>query len=209
MVGTVGFLDGTLKTSNGNITSSTRSLSGDVVASDPDSEVDLQCVGDCFDFTIEGVTDSRVSVVLPLAGGVPLNPVWRIFDNGAWRSFDTSAGDTIRSAPSAVGTTECPDPGDPAYGDLTTGDFCIELSIADNGLNDLDPTLTVIADPSGMGSGGTAGGGNEFVDTRGSNTSGCAIMASSGNPLRRGDWWLLIGFVALLGWYRGRQSARR
>jgi hypothetical protein len=205
--GVVRFLDGSLKTSNGTVTSATRLLAGNVAESDPDSEVTIQCAGDCFDYTIEEVTESRVSVVLPLAGGVPLNPVWRILDNGAWRSFDTSAGDSIRSAPFASDATECPDPGDASYGELTTGHQCIELAIADNGLNDLDPAVGIIRDPSGMGSGGTAGGGGEFVDTRGSDTSGCSILSDRAGPLRGGEWWLLTGFLAWLGW-RSRPHRR-
>jgi hypothetical protein len=72
--GVVGFLDNTLKTSNGTLTTADR-LTIDQVP--PDSQVDQQCVGDCFDFTVSNVTASSVSVVIPLAGGVPLNPVWR------------------------------------------------------------------------------------------------------------------------------------
>lgn len=209
LVGVVGFLDGTLKTSNGIVSAQTRLAAGDVASTDPDSEVTLQCSGDCFDYTIDNVTDSRVSIVLPLAGGVPLNPVWRILDNGVWRSFDTTAGDTIKSAPFLPGETVCPDPGDAAYGDLTTGHQCIELAIADNGLNDLDPTVGIIRDPSGMGSGGTAGGGSEFVDTRGSDTSGCTILNNQAGPLQRSDWWVLALFIALLGWHRGRSRLQR
>ena len=75
--GMVGFLDNNLKTSNGTLTTADR-LTVDQVPSD--SEVDQQCVGGCFDFTVSNVTTSSVSVVIPLAGGVPLNPVWRLFE---------------------------------------------------------------------------------------------------------------------------------
>jgi hypothetical protein len=207
MLGTVGFLDGTLKTSAGAVTSETRILADDMSTSDPDPDVDLQCVGDCFDYTIDGLTANKASIVIPLAGGVPINPVWRILENATWRNFDTTV-DIIKSAPFAPGQTECPDPGDAAYtAPPTTGDYCIELTIQDNGLNDLNPAIGSISDPSGMGSGGSAGGGTVFVDTRTSNTSqgwGCSLMANKVAPLQRSDWWLLAGLIGLLGWSRNR-----
>lgn len=207
--GTVVFLDAALSTSAGTIASESR-VSIDDPGMSVDTEVDQQCVGGCFDYTIDSFTaGSKVSIVLPLAGGVPNNPVWRILDNGTWRNFDTSAGDAVKSAPAVAGAggLVCPAAGDPAYVDLGTGsvgDKCIQLSITDNGLNDLDPTDSVISDPSGLGGGGSAGGGTTFVDTRTSDTSGCSIAATTVNPAQRADWWLLAGLIGLLGWVRKR-----
>ena len=210
LVGTVGFLDGTLMASDGLVSSETRLPAGPLTETDPDSEVLLQCVGDCFEYTVSGVTVSRVSIVFPLAGGVPQNPVWRILD-GTWSSFDTSAGDTILSAPfvQGDGQLECPPPGDAAYVALTTGHQCVQLSIADNGLNDLNPALGTISDPGGMGSGGDAGGGTVFVDTRTSSTSGCSVMGDNASPLQRGDLGLLAGFIAWLGWNHSRRAKKQ
>jgi hypothetical protein len=194
--GTVRFLDSRLKTSNGDLGTADR-LNVDQVPSD--SEVAQQCVGDCFDFTISNITASSVSVVVPLAGGVPHNPVWRLLDaNGEWVSFDTSQGDSIESAPFPPGDTQCPEPGSPTYGPLTTGDYCLQLTIKDNGPNDMSPASGTISDPSGMGGGGTAGGGGTFVDTRTTNSGGCTVGSSS-KPSQRVEWWLLAGFVAWLG----------
>ena len=193
----VGFLDNNLKTSNGTLTTADRLTVNQVPS---DSEVDQQCVGDCFDFTVSNVTTSSVSVVIPLAGGVPLNPVWRLL-NTDWVSFDTTQGDTIESAPFAPGDTQCPDPGSPAYGPLTTGHFCLQLTIKDNGPNDKDAAVGTITDPSGMGGGGTAGGGVVFTDNRSTNSGGCT-MSNGSNPPNRGEWWLLAGFIAWLGWTR-------
>ena len=100
----------------------------------------------------------------------------------------------------------CPNPGDAAYIDLendTTvnlGHQCIQLSITDNGLNDMDPAVGTISDPSGLGTAGVP----PFVDTRTSDTSGCSITATPVNPAQRGDWWLLAGLIGLLGWVRKR-----
>ncbi len=206
--GTVVFLDSSLDASDGTVTNQTRLAAGDPSVPD-DATVDLQCVGGCFDYTISGVTTgSRVSIVLPLAGGVPNSPVWRILDNGAWRNFDTSVGDSVKSAPFITGASGmvCPNTGDAAYIDLSNdtsvnlGHQCIQLSITDNGLNDLDPTNGVISDPSGLGTAGIP----PFVDNRTSNTSGCSIAATPVNPAQRGDWWLLAGLIGLLGWVRKR-----
>ena len=206
--GTVAFLNSTLNSSVGTIVSQNRMNAFDVATTNPDPGVELQCVGDCFDYTITGVPASpndKVSIVLPLAGGVPKNPVWRILDNGTWRSFDTTV-DTIKSAPFVPGSSTCPAPNDAAYRALTAGDYCIQLTIQDNGPNDLDPTVGTISDPSGMGSGGSAGGGTVFVDTRTSETSGCTIAKAPTGLLKHAEWWLLGGFLALLGWERRRQS---
>jgi hypothetical protein len=203
--GTVRFIDDQPKASNGNIVSINRmTADGTGVV---DTEVDQQCVGDCFDYTIENVTDPSVKVVLPLAGGVPLNPSWRILDGGAWRSLDTGGGDTLKSAALGANDTECPDPGDAAYstgadGKPVIGHQCIELTIADNGPNDKDPAVGTITDPAGMGGGGAAGGVAPQKDNRDSDTSGCAIGDSNSNLASRSEWWLLAGFVAWLGWKR-------
>ena len=90
MKGVIGFLDNNIKASNGNITNDVRLTSSEVAG---DTEVDLQCVGDCIDYTIENVTTPSVSVVIPLAAGIPNDAVWRSLD-GTWTNFDTSTGDT-------------------------------------------------------------------------------------------------------------------
>ena len=203
--GTVRFINDQPKTSNGNITTFDRMSASSTGVTD--SDVAQQCVGDCFDFTINNVNNSSISVVLPLAGGVPLNPIWRILDNGVWRSFDTSGGDTIKSAPLGGNDIECPDPGDPAYvvgadGKPITGNQCIQLTIADNGPNDKNPAIGTITDPSGMGGGGTAGGGVVASGNRSSSTSGCSIAYDRISPTHCSEWYLLGGFIGWLGWRR-------
>lgn len=201
--GTVGFLDGNLKASSGTVSQFMRMNASDVGVAD--SEVRLQCAAGCFDYTVNGVSGKEL-IVLPLAGGVPTNPVWRILDNGTWRSFDTGAGDTIKSAPFTPGDVECPNPGDAAYGDLTEGHQCIELGISDNGPNDLDPATGTISDPSGMGSGNPD---DAFQDARTSNTSGCSLVVNNNaSAAGRSDWWVLAGFLAWIGWSRGKKHVK-
>ena len=204
LTGTVRFLDSTPNVSNGSVTTLTRLNLGDVATADPD--IDVQCAGGCFDYTIDSVTSPTAAIVLPLAGGVPNNPIWRILDNGTWRNFDTSTGDSVKSAPFAAGAGNmvCPAAGDAAYRALTPGDQCVQLSITDDGPNDLDPTTGTISDPGGLGSGGTAGGGTVFTDTRTSSNSGCTLAPTPVTPGQRADWWLLAGLIGLLGWIRKR-----
>ncbi|GEM_PF-1217798 len=207
--GTVKFLDGSLKASSGTIDNETRVAAS---ATTPDGDVDKQCVGSCFDYTISGVTPgSRVDIVLPLSGGVPNNPVWRILDNGTWRDFDTTI-DSVKTAPFIAGGSgmECPNPGDAAYIALenqttvNVGHQCVQLSITDDGANDLNKTPGIIEDPSGLGTAGTP----IFVDNRGSDTSGCSIAATPVEAGKRADWWLLAGFLGWLGWNRGKRAQR-
>jgi hypothetical protein len=191
--GTVRFLDGKLKTDTGNIVAGPLGPRIRSINELPeDTEVDQMCVGDCFDYSVEGA--GSPSVVLPLAGGIPLNPVWRVLVDDIWSNFDTSTGGTLQSAP-LPDNGECPDPGDAAYREITVGDFCLEITTSDTG------------NISGMGGGGDAGGGEEFVDKRKHNTSGCTL-AGSNTPLQKhSEWWLLTGFLAWLGWGR-RKHAR-
>jgi hypothetical protein len=209
MEGVVRFLDATLKVNDGTLTTADR-LSVEQLAEQNiplDSAVDQQCVGDCFDYTVSTVTTPSVAIVIPLAGGVPNNPLWRIFANNNWVDFNTTQGDTIESAPfPAAGQNQCPDPGSPDYGPLTTGHYCIQLTIMDNGPNDTDPALGTVSDPGGMGGGGTGGGGTVFVDTRTTNSGGCTL--SSNTAPYRGQWWLPAGFIAWLGWRCRKRTCR-
>ncbi len=201
MEGIVRFLGSKLQASNGILASQNRLFTSQT---DVDSEVALQCVGDCLDYTIDNISDSRVFTVYPMAGGVPTNPIWRILDSGTWRSFDDSAGDSIQSASFPQGSTSCPPPGDTAYRDLTTGDYCLQFSIADNGSNDTNTASGTISGHSGMGSGGSAGGGVLFVDARTSNTSGCSLLPDYKlGLLQRSEWWVLAAFLAWLGFRSG------
>jgi len=155
MNGEVKFLDGAFQTSSGIFSVEDR-LSANEVPPDPDSET--QCAGGCFDYTITGVTDPSVSVILPLNGGVPNgtpggSPQMRVFRDGAWGDFDANGSDSVLSAPFTEGGpfgTTCPPPGDATYVTLTEGHQCLQVTIADNGPNDKDPVVGTIMDPSGL-----------------------------------------------------------
>ena len=207
MNGTVAFLDGSFQTSSGTFDVEERSQAGDAgVEPDPDSEI--QCAGGCFDYTITGVNGPSVSVVLPLNSGVPASTLGqvqlRVFRDGAWGNFDTSGNNSVMSAAFTSGGpfgTTCPPPGDAAYGSLTEGHQCLQVTIEDNGPNDKSSAVGTISDPSGLGIPTIVQG----PDNRKSGSSGCTVASTPVNPLRGGAWWLLAGLAGWMGWNR-RQS---
>jgi MYXO-CTERM domain-containing protein len=124
-----------------------------------------------------------------------------VFRDDTWGNFDTSGSDSVLSAPFTAGGdfgTTCPPPGDAAYGVLTEGHQCLQVTIADNGPNDKDPAGGTISDPSGLGSAPAA----EQEDKRKSGDSGCTIASAHVNPSQGGAWWLLGGLLTFLGWRR-------
>ena len=207
MNGTVAFLDGSFQTSSGTFDVEERSQAGDSnITPDPDSEI--QCAGGCFDYTITGVSGPTVSVVLPLNSGVPASTLGevelRVFRDGAWGNFDTSGNNSVMSAAFTKGGpfgTTCPPPGDAAYGNLTEGHQCLQVTIEDNGPNDKASAVGTISDPSGLGIPTIVQG----PDNRKSGTSGCTVASVPVSPLRGGAWWLLAGLTGWIGWKR-RQS---
>ena len=209
MTGMVRFMDSALQVDNGTISVETRSSA--TLLANPDAGMVAQCIGDCFDYTITGVTNPSVSVVLPLAGAVPnsyldgagntVGPVMRVF-NGTWGDFDTSGGDSVESAAAVAGGSgmTCPAPGNAAYGPLTAGHQCMQVTIADDGPNDKAMGLGTITDPNGIG----LPVGAAFVDNRTSGSGGCSISATPADPAKGGAWWLLTGLLGWMGWRRRR-----
>jgi hypothetical protein len=207
MNGDVAFLDGSLQTSSGTFSVEERLTSGDV---EPDPDAEIQCAGGCFDYTVTGVTDPTVSVILPLNGGVPAPtpdgvPQLRVFRDNVWSNFNTIGNNSVLSAPFTSGGdfgTVCPPPGDAAYGDLTAGHQCLQVTIEDNGPNDKNPTVGEITDPSGLGIPTVV----PPPDNRKSGTSGCTVTSAPISPLSGGAWWLLTGLVAWTGWNRRKSK---
>lgn len=156
-----------------------------------------------YDFTVPAGT-GVANVVIPMASPLPANAVYRLYKGGNWQNFTVDAINAVQSAPGTPGT--CPAAGDPSYTTgLTQGDYCVELTISDGGVDDTDNSGTTISDPGGIATSTAPAGAT--TDTRTSGTSGCSISPTPVNPLKRGDWWILLGFVAWLGlWRRKRRS---
>ena len=174
------------------------------------SKEGVSCVGDCFDFRVTGVTSGgQVQIVLPLMAGIPANSVYRKYTAATgWKDFNTGGADSVKSAPFAsTGAgmpSSCPAPGAGAYtAGLTAGNYCVQLTITDGGLNDADGAANgTVVDPGGVFASTVTP-----VDNRAASSSGCSLSANPVNPLERGDWWLLLGFVAWMGLVIRRKRA--
>lgn len=116
-----------------------------------DTAMESVCDPDCLDFKAPANAVSGVmTVVIPLSAAIPADKDYRVYINGVWANFDTLGGDALASAPGVLG--ECPLPGDVAYtSPVTAGDFCLQLSIADGGLNDGDLLAGVVTHLGGFG----------------------------------------------------------
>jgi hypothetical protein len=175
-----------------------------------DDGVDPACIGSCFDFTVTGMTNPDVKVVLPLSSSISGdNAVYRKFISGQWRDFDTSTGDTVESALLASGGT-CAALTDADWQpDLVAGANCVRLTIADGGPNDADGSVNnQVQDPGGVG---IPVADDNIVqapsDTVG---SGCTIIGPVGVAAsERADWWVLAAFLAWLGVLAGRRGQSR
>ena len=206
---------GKLLLGNQAITTSTQSGAYKATVTDTDigvtdSSVENSCVGGCFSFRITGLAPgSAVDLVLPLSLGMPADAAVRKFVNGSWRDFVTTNGNAIMSAAGSAGS--CPRPIDAGWtSGLTEGDFCLKLTIVDGGPNDADANANgIVEDPVGVAGGAGAGGGGAAPGAvRAPNTGGgCTLVDSTTLPAsRRGDFWLLAGFLAWLGLGRRKRT---
>jgi hypothetical protein len=110
--------------------------------------------------------------------------------------------DTNNFISSAPGPAPCPAPGSGAYVAPVTGHSCLQLTIVDGGPNDADGAANgTVVDPGGVAVVTTV------PPPITSGESGCSLNTTPVNPLERGDWWLLLGFVAWLGYAIRRKRA--
>ena len=161
--------------------------------------------GGYYDFiTPATAPGGTTQVVLSLTAPLPTAFVYRKYKNGSWSSFVTNASDNLKSAQGTGPGGSCPAPGNAAYASpATAGHYCLQLTITDGGPNDADGNLnSSVRDP-----GGVATVVATFQDNRTSGSSGCSLGAAPVNPLERGDWWLLLGFVAWMGFVVRRKRA--
>lgn len=160
-----------------------------------------------YDFSVP-VGNGIAEVVIPLSNPLPANAVYRLYNNGSWQDFQTPLGgsDAIASAPGTLGSA-CPAPGSTSYTTgLTQGNNCVELTISLNGPNNTDPTRLTISDPGTIAT-TSAPAASAPLPARTSGSSGCSISPTPVNPLKRGDWWILLGFVAWLGFWRRKRHS--
>ena len=106
-----------------------------------------------FDFAVENlpVPGESVNIVLPIAGGIPANAVYRKFESTrGWFNFEIDDDNYVSSA--AGTSASCPAAGNSSYSKgLSQGDFCLQLTIKDGGANDADGAVNgVVDDPGGL-----------------------------------------------------------
>lgn len=153
------------------------------------------CIGGCFDFEVSGITTgSSVQVTIPLSAAIPQNPVYRKFNpaTSKWSGFALDDANSIASAPAlSSGPITCPSPGSAAYtSGLTVGNYCVQLTIQDNGPNDRNSADGTIADPGGIAS----------TDQSNLEDTSPSIDGVGGG------WWFLMGIPALIGLRRFTNS---
>jgi hypothetical protein len=159
-----------------------------------------------YDFVVSGLSaGNQVDVVIPLSVPLPTSAIYRKYNSGTglWSTFTQDGSNTIKSAP---GTPDaCPAAGDAAYTTgLTAGYYCVQLTILNGGANDSDSSATTVTDPGGIATGPIA----TSVDIRSGATGGCSLSSSRVSLADRGDWWLMVGFVAWLGMVLRRRQSR-
>ncbi len=185
-------------------------LTGTVGAT-TDTGVTEMCVGSCWDFTITTVTVSSIQVTLPLSAPVPADPApgypvtYRKYMNGAWSDFDTSGNNNIESAPGTPGVCSAVVSGDWTAG-LTAGNYCVRLTIVDDGPNDANKTTGTIVDPGGIGVPVVAPAATR-VGSPLSAAKGCSMSPVPVDPSQHADWWLVAGFLAWMGMLVKRRKA--
>jgi hypothetical protein len=179
-----------------------------------DSAMQQQCIGGCNDFIVSdpsiGVGTS-VNVVIPLSADIPSNnAVYRKKDtSGAWFDFDTGSGTVYSAPPVTLAPLVCPRAGSTSYiAGLTAGNRCLQLRIVNDGTNDSELVIpNTIADPGGVGLPVPATAPPTSIGSP--NTGGCTLAATGQRAMiQHGEWWLLSGFLAWLGWSRRKQAAR-
>lgn len=162
--------------------------------------------GGLVDFKVTGLTNLDVSVEITLLAPIPADSVYRKYINGTWETFLSDGTNIVTSAAPDAITGLCPGLSNGAYdhpNGLVEGDRCVQLTIADNGAYDSDPSATNIADP-----GGVATPIPVQVDTRTWGTDGCSMTGNNSSIKDHAEWWLVAAFIGVLGWFNFRREDR-
>lgn len=116
----------------------------------PDTEAEN--VGGLFDFHVTDLSQQgqAVNVVIPQRVAIPENAIYRKLRDGNWMDFSVDERNFLRSAQGEAGF--CPPPESPLWSDgLTAGDWCVQLTIVDGGVNDDDGEANqLVVDPGGV-----------------------------------------------------------
>jgi hypothetical protein len=185
-----------------------------------DPEAKESCIGGCYAFETDGLIDATdakgdytfAQVVLPLNDTIPFWSLYRKFDEktNQWKTFVPDNRNNIKLAVKDENGF-CPEPGSPSYKEaafnsrldykLEEGTNCVQITIENNGPYDSNPAEDKVADPSGVAQVSSPG----LPDTQTSG-GGCSTSSNHVGATQRGEWWLMGGLLAFLGWrHRKRQ----
>ncbi len=106
-----------------------------------------------FDFEVDQLptVGQTIRVVLPLPDRIPEDAVYRKYsETRGWQDFVVDDENKVESGSEAQDI--CPQIADPAYtAGLTSGHYCVQLTISDGGPNDSDERANgVVRDPGGV-----------------------------------------------------------
>ncbi len=129
------------------------------IASDPEdlliNDPIAENVGGLFDFVAYGLPDpgKNYQIVIPQIKPIPTNAVYRqLILNTGWVTFSETSEDQVLSTLGEPG--HCPPPGGDSWqSGLIEGNWCVQLIIADGGINDVDALAnsTIVAGAGGVG----------------------------------------------------------
>ncbi|XQW84544.1 Ig-like domain-containing protein [Thalassotalea piscium] len=133
----------------------TNNVSGSVSlrVDEVNSDEDAINIGGLFDFTLYDIPEAgqSVSVVLPQRLPIPDNAIYRkLTSDNNWVEFFVDDNNYYSSAPGLVGF--CPPANDSSWTlGLTSGHWCVQVTIEDGGINDDDGVANnQIVDPGGV-----------------------------------------------------------
>ena len=175
-----------------------------------------QCLGGCVDFLSPVPSEGdAVEAVFKLDEPITDGADFRVYVNGKWQTFNTSAGDQIGSAPlsgggksvsnggkgakkseSSSSDGKCTDASGAFDPGLKVGNRCVYLKVQDGGPND--------GDQQANGKVGILGGvrlPGEPNRPPGS-SSGCSMTGDPVSLAQRADWLLIALFLSWLGLVR-------
>jgi len=189
-----------------------------------DPKAGQSCIGGCYAFETDGLIDDTdddgdyqyVQVVFPLDVAIPFWSLYRKFDEAS-QTWITMVPDNRNNVKTALKDDAgfCPEPGAGDYKQadansqleykLEENTACVQLTIENNGPYDSNPAADKVADPSGVLQ--VPAPSRPDAKTTGDGAGGgCSIASNRVEPAQRGEWWLLGGLLAFMGWRRRKQQ---
>ncbi|GAA3946008.1 hypothetical protein GCM10022278_01460 [Allohahella marinimesophila] len=142
------------------------------------ADTEVRNIGGVFDFAVAelAIAGDAVNVVIPQRQAIPTRAVYRKYINGRWQNFVEDSENMLSSSSGEPGY--CP----PAESDdytpgLTTGHWCVQLTIQDGGPNDADGDENgFVVDPGGVGT-LDSGASGRFITKGGSGAFDLFMLA--------------------------------